>query len=54
MIDVWNISSSLGDVDARVLVLPVLGELVQALVRHQLERLVADLGQPHVADVLGA
>jgi hypothetical protein len=52
MIEVWNMSSSLGsgsiehDVDARVALLPLARHLVQALVGEQLERLVADLGKP--------
>ena len=39
------------DVDARVALLPLPGHLVQALVGEQLEGLVADLREAHVADV---
>src|SRR4051794_7862669 len=42
------------DVDARVALLPLARHLVQALVGEELERLVADLGEAHVADPLRA
>ncbi len=56
MIDVWNISSSVGvgldqhDVHPGVALLPAGGHLVQPLVGEQLERLVADLREAHVRD----
>ena len=42
------------DVDARVALPPAAGHLVQPLVAEQLERLVADLGEPHVRHPAGA
>src|SRR2546423_5116508 len=42
------------DVDARIALLPLARHLVQALVREELEGLVADLREAHVADALRA
>ena len=42
------------DVHARIALLPALGQLVQPLVGEQLERLIADLREPHVRDPLRA